>query len=111
MPASKAKLKVKKTLKAKSPVKVKAKVRAKPKVVAKAKPSVKPILVKTVEKKHAPPHQQKHESFFERLLREKAERHAQHQAQNAHGHQPHDQNMPANHARYSKFAGPRRRAS
>ena len=102
--------------KAKANVSVKAKVVAKPKVVAKSKPVVKPS-AKLASHKPASkptPHQAappKNESVFARLLREKAERHQAFLKQNEGQHHSHDQRMPQNHASYSKFAGPRRRAS
>ena len=118
-PKAKPKLKIaskaapKKT--AKTPVKAAAKKAAAPKKkpaakLALVKPAAKPKATAKppAPKKFAP---QKKESFFERMLREKAERHAQFQKQNEHGPQGFGQKMPANHASFSKFAGPRRRAS
>lgn len=52
------------------------------------------------------------ESVFARLLREKKERQQkQTQGNQQNQFQPTYQSMPSNHAKFSKFAGPRRRAS
>jgi hypothetical protein len=104
--------------KAKAKPKVKAKLAAKPKSAAKpklkakapvkAKTVVKAVAKKAIRQTEPPP---KHESVFARLLREKAERHEALQRQKESAHHANDQRMPHNHASYSKFAGPRRRAS
>ena len=107
MPAAKTKKNLKPKLKAKAKkVVVKAKPSAKLKAVAKPKVVSKP---KFVAKPSPKPSTQ--ESVFARLLREKAERHAQFQKQSGNQQHPHDSQMPSNHARFSRFAGPRRRAS
>ena len=90
---------------AKKPV---AKVHVKAPVKAKV-PVAKPVVhAKSAVSKQAP---MQRESMFARLLREKAERHEALQRQRDGGHHSNDQRMPQNHASYSKFAGPRRRAS
>lgn len=133
MPAAKVKAKsvVKKATKTpakKAPVKSSARPAPKLKLVAKSVAKVVKVasksVVKTVSKKAskpapkltvAPPraeklHAQK-ETFFERLIREKAERHANYQKQNEHQHGQQNNKGATNHAKFSKFAGPRRRAS
>ena len=113
MPAAKTKNNAKPKLKAKQTVKAKAKnVAAKAKPNSKLKAVAKPKLI-SKPKFVAKPTQTSttHESVFARLLREKAERHAQFQKQSGQTQHPHDSQMPSNHARFSRFAGPRRRAS
>jgi hypothetical protein len=98
-------------MKAKAPAKVKVSAKMK----AKAPPPANLAQVKSVAPKNSVTPQKavppKNESVFARLLREKAERHEQFLKQNENQHHSHDQRMPHNHASYSKFAGPRRRAS
>ncbi len=101
----KAAVKAKNTLKAvvkKAPVKTAKKVP----VVKSAEKAKSPATAPTL--KHGA---LKAESMYTRLLREKAERHEALQRQREGGHQSNEQRMPLNHASYSKFAGPRRRAS
>lgn len=106
-PKSSVKIKMNAKAKVKAGAKTKAKVQAKP--MALVKPHIKAAASKVHGQSSAGPTPR--ESIFARLLREKAERHEALQKQKEHGHQANDQRMPQNHASYSKFAGPRRRAS
>lgn len=128
-PQKTAKKAVKAAPKAKAPAKKALAKKAVPKAAAKkatpkkaapkkavelVKKQVPKVVQKVVEKpkqsaqKPQPP---QGESIFARLLREKKERQLLH-SQNQHHSKQHDsQQMPAEHARFARFAGPRRRAS
>lgn len=117
MPTAKAKTVKAKTVKAKGAKTKTMKKTAPRKTVAKkptlklvAKTATKPAKQKTEKRTFAKPNAR--ESFYARLLREKAERHEKFQQQHQQDHHMHgEQRMPVNHARFGRYAGPRRRAS